>query len=132
MSRLLICGKARRLEENIREYYIMIISGTITMLSGGFVMPIFAPYVRSEFTAPIQLVGLAVSGYFLLRMFSEFPIGVLGDRVGPKVPLVAGRLLSLVGSFTCYKTGNIWALIFARVLWGGGGRQLFLHRHELR
>ncbi|MCW4048166.1 MAG: MFS transporter [Candidatus Bathyarchaeota archaeon] len=75
---------------------------------GGFVWPIFAPFVREEFTAPIQLVGLAVSGYFLLRMFSEFPIGVLSDRVDPKTPLIVGRLLAVVGAFICYRTTSIW------------------------
>jgi len=112
-------------ERNVREYYLMIVTGTLTMLSGGFVWPIFAPFVRSEFTAPIQLVGLAVSGYFLLRMFTEFPIGVLSDRVGPKTPLVAGRVLAVVGAFICFQTRNIWALIFARVLWGMGDASFF-------
>ncbi len=95
------------MDRNIREYYLMIISGTVTMLSGGFVWPIFAPFVREEFTAPIQLVGLAVCGYFLLRMFSEFPIGVLSDRVGPKTPLMVGRGLAIVGAFICYQTRSI-------------------------
>ena len=117
--------KAGPVEHNVREYYLMIVTGTLTMLSGGFVWPIFAPFVRSEFTAPIQLVGLAVSGYFLLRMFTEFPIGVLSDRIGPKAPLVAGRVLAVVGGFICFQTRNIWALIFARVLWGMGDASFF-------
>ena len=119
------CEKAEPVERNVREYYVMIVSGTVTMLSGGFVWPIFAPFVRSEFTAPIQLVGLAVSGYFLLRMFSEFPLGVLGDRMGPKTPLIAGRVLAVVGAFICYQTKSIWLLIFARALWGVGDASFF-------
>ena len=103
----------------------MIISGTLTMFAGGFVWPIFAPYIRSEFTAPLQLVGLAVSGYFLLRMFSEFPIGVLSDRIGPKMPLIVGRVLAVLGAFICYKTTNIWMLIFARIIWGMGDASFF-------
>ena len=95
------------------------------MFAGGFVWPIFAPYIRSEFTAPLQLVGLAVSGYFLLRMFSEFPIGVLSDRIGPKMPLIAGRVLAVLGAFICYKTTNIWMLIFARIIWGMGDASFF-------
>lgn len=113
------------MEANIREYYLMIISGTITMLSGGFVWPIFAPFVREQFTAPIQLVGLAVSGYFLLRMFSEFPIGVLSDRIGPKLPLIGGRILAVIGAFICYQTKSIWPLIFARIIWGMGDASFF-------
>ncbi len=110
------------MENNMREYYLMVISGTLSMFAGGFVWPIFAPYVRSEFTAPLYLVGFATSGYFFLRMFSEFPIGVLSDRVGPKVPLIFGRILPVIGAFICYKTSNIWMLIFARVIWGMGDR----------
>ena len=113
------------MEQNVREYYLMIISGTLTMFAGGFVWPIFAPYIRAEFTAPLQLVGLAVSGYFLLRMFSEFPIGVLSDRIGPKMPLIAGRVLAVLGAFICYKTTNIWMLIFARIIWGMGDASFF-------
>ncbi len=113
------------MESNVREYYLMIISGTVTMLSGGFVWPIFAPFVREQFTAPIRLVGLAVSGYFLLRMFSELPIGVLSDRIGPKLPLVAGRVLAIIGAFVCYQTKSIWPLIFARIIWGMGDASFF-------
>ncbi len=113
------------MEENIREYYLMIISGTLTMLSGGFVSPIFAPYLRMEFSASLELVGFAVSGYFLLRMLGEFPIGVLSDRVGPKYPIVAGRILAVIGALICYKTANIWFLIFARIIWGLGDASFF-------
>jgi MFS family permease len=113
------------MDRNIREYYLMIISGTLTMFAGGFVWPIFAAYVRTEFTAPLQLVGLAVSGYFLLRMFTEFPIGVIGDKIGPKLPLIAGRVLAVIGAFICYKTTSIWMLIFARIIWGMGDASFF-------
>jgi len=113
------------LEKNIREYYLMIISGTLTMFAGGFVWPIFAPYLRTEFTAPLQLVGFAVSGYFLLRMLGEFPIGVLSDKIGPRYPLVAGRILAVIGAFICYRTTSIWMLIFARVIWGLGDASFF-------
>jgi MFS family permease len=113
------------MEQAMREYYLMIFSGTLTMFAGGFIWPIFAPYIRTEFNAPLQLVGLAVSGYFLLRMFTEFPIGVLSDRTGPKLPLIAGRILAVVGAFVCYKTSNIWMLIIARSIWGIGDASFF-------
>jgi len=95
------------------------------MLGGGLVFPVFAPFVRTEFTAPLMLVGLAVSGYFVIRMFSEFPIGVLSDRVGPRTPLIIGRALTVIGAFTCYKATEIWQLIVARALWGVGDASFF-------
>ncbi len=103
----------------------MVISGTLTMFAGGFIWPIFAPFVRTEFTASLQLVGFAVSGYFLLRMFTEFPIGVLSDRMGPRMPLIAGRILAVIGAYLCYRTTNIWMLIFARMIWGMGDASFF-------
>ncbi len=109
----------------MREYYLRVISGTLTMFAGGFIWPIFAPFVRTEFTASLQLVGFAVSGYFLLRMFTEFPIGVLSDRMGPRMPLIAGRILAVIGAYLCYRTTNIWMLIFARMIWGMGDASFF-------
>jgi MFS family permease len=113
------------MKHNTREYLIMIMSGTLTMFSGGFVWPIFAAYVRIEFNASLQLVGIAVSGYFLLRMISEFPIGALSDRTGPKVPLVAGRILAVIAAFVCFQTGNVGLLLIARMSWGIGGASFF-------
>ncbi len=103
----------------------MIMSGTLTMFSGGFVWPIFAAYVRTEFSAPLQLVGLAVSGYFLLRMLTEFPIGVLSDTMGPKAPLIAGRIVAVFCAFVSFRTKSIGLLIFARIIWGIGDASFF-------
>ncbi len=113
------------MENRMREYYVMIIAGTLTMFAGGFIWPIFAPFVRTEFNASLQLVGFAVSGYFLLRMLAEFPIGVLSDRMGPRLPLIGGRILAVIGAYLCYRTSNIWMLIFARVIWGMGDASFF-------
>jgi MFS family permease len=113
------------MKHNTREYLIMIMSGTLTMFSGGFVWPIFAAYVRTEFGAPLQLVGLAVSGYFMLRMLTEFPIGVLSDAMGPKVPLIIGRILAVFGAFVSFQTRNVGLLIFARIIWGIGDASFF-------
>ncbi len=118
-------GWVNKSENSMREYYLMVIGGTLTMFAGGFIWPIFAPFVRTEFSASLQLVGFAVSGYFLLRMLAEFPIGVMSDRMGPRLPLIGGRVLAVVGAFICYRTSNIWMLIFARVIWGMGDASFF-------
>ncbi len=118
-------GWVNKSENSMREYYLMVIGGTLTMFAGGFIWPIFAPFVRTEFSASLQLVGFAVSGYFLLRMLAEFPIGVMSDRMGPRLPLIGGRVLAVVGAFICYRTSNIWMLIFAGVIWGVGDAGFF-------
>lgn len=118
-------GWVDKTENSMREYYLMVIVGTLTMFAGGFIWPIFAPFVRTEFNASLQLVGFAVSGYFLLRMLAEFPIGVMSDRMGPRLPLIGGRVLAVIGAYICYRTSNIWMLIFARVIWGMGDASFF-------
>ena len=113
------------MDSSSREYVLMIISGTITMLSGGLVFPIFAPFVRTEFSASVIFVGLATSSYFLIRMFSEFPIGILSDRIGPKTPLIIGRVMVIIGALVCYISTEMWQLIIARALWGVGDAAFF-------
>ncbi|MCX6642088.1 MAG: MFS transporter, partial [Candidatus Bathyarchaeota archaeon] len=113
------------MKPEMREYLLMIIGGTVTMFSGGLVGPIFAPFVRREFTAPIFLVGLAVSGYFVVRMLTEFPIGSMSDKVGPRWPLIVGRLFGIVGAAICWQTKDIWTLILARAIWGVGDASFF-------
>ena len=108
-----------------REYLLMVIGGTLTMFAGGLIQPIFAPFVRRDFTAPIFLVGLAVSGYFVVRMLAEFPIGVLSDRIALRKLLIAGRFFGIFGALTCYLTTDIWVLIAARALWGVGDASFF-------
>jgi MFS family permease len=103
----------------------MIIGGTLTMFAGGLVQPIFAPFVRQEFTAPIFLVGLAVSGYFVVRMLAEFPIGVLSDRIAIRRLLIIGRFFGIFGALACYMTTDITVLIVARALWGVGDASYF-------
>jgi MFS family permease len=103
----------------------MIIGGTLTMFAGGIVQPVFAQFVSWEFSAPIFLVGLAVSGYFVVRMIAEFPIGVLSDKVALRKLLIAGRFFGIVGAVACYFTSDIWVLIVARALWGLGDASFF-------
>ena len=118
-------GVQGNLESSKRDYMLMIASGTATMFSGGLIFPIFAPFVRGEFAAPLLLVGLAVSGYFLFRTFTELPIGMISDRMGPRTPLMLGRLLALIGASVCYMTNDIWQLFFARAIWGAGDASFF-------
>ena len=113
------------LKPESREYLLMIVGGTLTMFAGGLVQPIFAPFVRREFTAPIFLVGLAVSGYFVVRMLAEFPIGVLSDRIAIRRLLIVGRFFGIFGALVSYMTNDIWVLIVARALWGVGDASFF-------
>ena len=108
-----------------REYILMIVGGTMTMFAGGLVQPIFAPFVRKEFTAPIFLVGLAVSGYFIVRMLAEFPIGVLSDKIAIRRLLIIGRFFGIFGALACYLTTDVGVLIVARALWGVGDASYF-------
>ncbi|MDP2899469.1 MAG: MFS transporter [Candidatus Bathyarchaeota archaeon] len=108
-----------------REYLLMVGGGTLTMFAGGLIQPIFAPFVRKEFTAPIFLVGLAVSGYFVVRMLAEFPIGVLSDRIALRKLLIAGRFFGIFGALASYLTNDISVLIVARALWGVGDASFF-------
>jgi MFS family permease len=113
------------LNPETREYLLMIVGGTLTMFAGGLVQPIFPSFVRQEFTAPIILVGLAVSGYFVVRMLAEFPIGVMSDRIAIRRLLIIGRFFGIFGALACYLTTDVTVLIVARALWGVGDASYF-------
>jgi MFS family permease len=58
-------------------------------------------------------------------MFSELPIGVLSDRKGPRILLIIGRVMAIIGAFLCYVATEVWQVVLARALWGVGDAAFF-------
>ena len=99
--------------------------GVVTMISNGLTFPFVPLYVTQEFTASMLLVELVVSGYFLLRIFSELPFGVTSDRIGPQKPLLFGKILAIVAPFSCWVATDVYQLVAARAMWGMGDAAYF-------
>jgi DHA1 family solute carrier family 18 vesicular amine transporter 1/2 len=107
-----------------RDYLVLVVTGIMTMFVSGISSPII-PLYTLEFTSSLILIGLVVSGYFAVRMFFEIPFGTLSDRMGPRKPLILGRILATGGIILSLYATGAYELIVARALWGIGDAAFF-------
>ena len=102
-----------------KPYFELVIVGFMLVMSMSLpsvFLPIFArQLVPSEF-----LVGLVSSAWFISRLFTELPSGILADRFGRCRLLIAGLGISAVGAFVCSAANVIYMLILGWALWGLG------------
>jgi MFS family permease len=98
---------------------ILCFAGMATMFAGGMSMPIL-PLYAAELTTSLLMIGLVVSGYFIVRLFFELPIGLASDVVGRRKPMVAGVAVATLGALVCTVASDIIQLILGRALWGLG------------
>jgi len=78
------------------------------------------PGISEYFHCPAPLVNLSLISFFLFYALSIIFWGPLSDKYGRRPCLVVGCLLYLLASFGCALAGNIYILIFMRVLQGFG------------
>jgi MFS family permease len=97
----------------------------LRMLGLFLVLPVFTLY-GLQFTSSRFLVGFAFGAYGLTMAILQIPLGRLSDRIGRRKVLVLGMTLFALGSFLCAlphlfpHSGQIWVLIFGRLVQGGG------------
>jgi MFS transporter, DHA1 family, multidrug resistance protein len=86
---------------------------------GGAIVPLLPTYLRAHGSSP-ALVGLVMAAYFAAGMLTQFPVGRLVDRVGPR-PVVLAGLLLFVGGCVGFAlvTGAAGGIVF-RALQGTG------------
>jgi MFS family permease len=69
----------------------------------------------------LGLYPLAFGGFVTAALFGSVLAGRLADRLGPRRPLAAGLVLSVVALVVCGGAGSIWVLIAGRCLDGLAG-----------
>ena len=101
------------------------------IVMGLSLMAAFLPILAEELDPSGVLVGLAVSAFFLSRLFIEVPAGVMSDRIGRRKLLVAGIGLTSIGAFLCAQASSIYVLIVGRAFWGLGTAMYFMNNAAL-
>lgn len=79
------------------------------------------PQISQEFTAPVWLTQLTLTGYLLLLGLGQLFAGPLSDTIGRRKPLLSGLALFIAGSLVAATAPNITILVLARLLQGVGG-----------
>lgn len=91
----------------------------VNQLGFGIVVPVLPLYADS-FHVPQVAIGLAVAVYGLGRVFFNFPMGQLADRLGRKRVVLIGELITAAGSLLCaFAPSFEWLLVFRFI--GGVG-----------
>jgi MFS family permease len=108
-----------------RAYFELLLSA-LTLIMGMSLPSAFLPIFARELDPSELLVGLVSSAWFISRIFTELPSGILADRLGRRRLLVGGLALSAVGAFTCSSASLIHLLILGRALWGLGTGLFFI------
>lgn len=84
--------------ENDRQFFKYIIIMGILSLISSIMAPIYLVYLKETITKDLALISFLFVPGSIMAMFLPAKIGKLSDRIGRKVMLVAGMLLS--GVFT--------------------------------
>ncbi len=108
----------RYLGEN--ERLLMITVSTVLVMSGQGVITPVLPLFAAQFGAGVASVGLTLSIFGLARLLLNVPLGLLSDRYGRRVLLVAGPLVSGVGMFGSGLAADIPQLLGWRFIAGAG------------
>lgn len=103
----------------IRDVLSIYVPAFFVMTGISIVSPILSIYARS-FGVSYTLATLAVSIYAVGRLFTNLPVGVLGDKIGRRPVLLLGALIITVSAFLCALATNFWTLVLFRLLQGIG------------
>ncbi|MEM4461793.1 MAG: MFS transporter, partial [Candidatus Bathyarchaeia archaeon] len=116
-------GSTRRTVSLLRTYpkaYFELLASSLTLIMGMSLASSFLPIYAYELDPSGLMIGFVSSAWFLSRIFTEIPSGILADRIGRYKLLVSGLALSSIGALLCSTSINIYMLIAGRGLWGLG------------
>lgn len=112
-------GSLRRLNETYRTLGWLCLVVCTNQLGFGLIVPVVPAFARS-FGVSQALAGLVISVYGLGRLLFDLPMGGLTDRFGRRSVIVAGEIITAVGSFLCGSADSFGQLVFFRFIAGVG------------
>ncbi len=93
---------------------------SVRLLGLFMIYPVFAAYARNLSGANPYLIGEALGIYGLTQGLLQIPFGLLSDRLGRKVMIVAGLIAFGAGSAVAAASTSIGGVIIGRALQGAG------------
>jgi predicted MFS family arabinose efflux permease len=93
---------------------------SVRLLGLFMIYPVFAAYAGTLTGANPYLIGEALGIYGLTQGLLQIPFGLLSDRLGRKVMIVAGLALFGIGSAVAAVSTSIGGVIIGRALQGAG------------
>lgn len=130
----MVMGPVRRALGPLLEHeqLLMISISTVLVMAGQGVIAPVLPLFAEEFGVGAAAIGLTLSFFALARLILNVPLGVLSDRYGRRMLLIAGPLVTAVGMVGSGMSGSIEVLLAWRFVAGAGsamymtGAQIYL------
>ena len=95
--------------------------GFIDRMTAGFFALVGVFYFRTVFGLDAAGAGLALAAFFVPFALLQYPAGMLSDRVGRAIPVVAGSVCYGVGIVAVGVAPVLWAAVAAMVAVGALG-----------
>jgi MFS family permease len=108
-----------------RTYFELLIAA-FTLIMGMSLSAAFLPLFAYELDSSEVLIGFVSSAWFITRIFTELPSGILADHFGKRKLIIGGIALSAFGAFLCSIANSIYFLIVGRAVWGLGTGLFFM------
>jgi len=103
---------------------MLCVAGFLTVAANGMANPLL-PLFAASLGASSVFVGFVVASYWLTRIFVEFPSGLISDRIGRRIPIIVGLLISSISAVWSSFSTNPFDLTLARSVWGIGAALFF-------
>jgi len=99
-------------------FWLCLVVG-VNQLGFGIIVPV-VPLFASSFGVAQAAIGLSITVYGLGRLLFDLPMGSLTDRLGRRTIIVAGTLITAIGSLLCGLATDYGQLIAFRFIGGIG------------
>ena len=128
-------GQARERWAELRQHenVLALMTSTGLMMSGhGIITPVL-PLIAENLSATAAQLGMSLSAFAIARLVLNVPLGIVADRYGRRVLLVAGPLVNAAGMAGSGWATSIPELVLWRLVAGAGnaaylgGAQMYLN-----
>lgn len=90
----------------------------IQMVGVGMIVALLPNRIIQLSGGSMAYVGYIASAFAVPFVFSQLPIGRLGDRIGHKKLLVVGYLIACLTGLVYFKSNQVWSLLIGRAFQG--------------
>ena len=84
------------------------------------IFPALLPLIQKEFALSYARAGLLITSFIVIAGLGSFITGYLGDRLGRRIILSAGFLISSLALILCARSNFYWELLLTSLLLGAG------------
>ena len=112
---------------------LALMASTALMMSGhGIITPVL-PLIAENLGASAAQLGMSLSAFAAARLVLNVPLGIVADRYGRRVLLVAGPLVNAAGMAGSGWAASVPELVLWRLIAGSGnaaylgGAQMYLN-----